>query len=263
VKTRQHKFLCRVLVILSCMSPLFSSDWQEKESELDRILIQLEKNYNSAETVSVEFSQIKKIAQLSGEISLSGRLFFKKPHFLKMEMRGDENFDLYTDGDRIWLVDLDFNEVETHEIGSEENRQRFSRLLPPLFLRSVEELKENFDISLRRNEGEKKTLLISPQSGAEFAFLTITLEIDSLGRIDRMRILYPQEEYTETRFRNWKNSPEISDHFFRYRGTKKKRTRQESVPAVRFLTKRRPGDRKTFQSISGLVRPTPEKRGKS
>jgi outer membrane lipoprotein-sorting protein len=223
VKTNQHKFSCRFLIFLLCLSPLFSSERQKKETELDGILAQLEKNFNSAETVSVEFSQTKKITQLSGELSLSGQLTFKKPHFLKLEMRGDENLDLYTDGASIWLVDLDFDEVDVYEFGPEENRQRFSRLLPPVFLRSVEELKENYNISLDSGEGEKKILLISPRSGSESTFLAVTLEIDSLGRIDWMKVVYPQNEYIETRFRNWKKYPEISDHFFRYRGSKKKK----------------------------------------
>jgi outer membrane lipoprotein-sorting protein len=219
---------CRTLSIIhtiflsSALNFLGFASIPDQQDQLSEILERLEKNYNKAETVSCSFEQRKKIRQLTEIMSLSGKLYFKKPHFLRMEFRGDENFDFYTNGMKVWLVDFDFDEVESFEFKKLDSDKRISRLLPPVFFKTTEEMKEIFNFFLRTDRGKTQRIEIIPIRSSDVPFESLKFDVDSLGRITWMKVHYNKEEYTEMNFRNWKRHPEISDYYFQYRKSEKR-----------------------------------------
>ena len=89
---------------------------------------------DSVEAVACGIEQVKTIEQFEGGIRLEGSLLYQKPHFIKLELGGDENISLFSDGETVSLVDRDLEEVETFSIQGADKQRQLSRLLPPLFL---------------------------------------------------------------------------------------------------------------------------------
>jgi len=212
-KKTSQKALMTFLICLFSSSLIIGSPQQDKK---DRILNRLEKKYNTTETFSYRFKQIQSISQLTEPISHTGSLVFRRPHFIRMEMRGDENLNLYMDGESIWLEDLDLEEVERFDFERLNLEGRLSRLLPPVFLSSVTELKEAFNISLDKT-ADQDVLEIIPKDALVSSLKRIRFSVDSHSRIRWMRVDYTNGDWTETKFSKWRKLPKISRHYFRYR----------------------------------------------
>lgn len=210
------------LFSLSLMLFLINPAQALQDEKLDEILAKIEKNYNTTEALFCRYEQIETISQLTEEIHLEGKLYFRKPHFIMMEMRGDENLNLYVNGEKIWIEDLDLDEVEEIDFQQLGKNYRISRLLPPFFLKTIEQIKELFDISLIQLGGGKNRLELLPKSNGEFNFISLQFDIDRYGRIPWMKVIYDQENFKEIKFRDWEKLPKISKYFFQFRGDKKK-----------------------------------------
>lgn len=193
-----------------------------QDNKIDALLNKMEKKYNTIEALSCRYEQSEKISQLTEIIHLTGKLYFRKPHFVMMEMRGAENLNLYVNGENIWIEDLDLAEVETIDFAQMNTNQRLARFLPPFFLNSVAELKELFSITLLPATNGRDRLEFSPRSAAGFQFRSFQIEVDSLGRIPWLKVVYDAENFKEIRFKDWKKIPKTSKYFFQYR--EKKRT---------------------------------------
>ena len=202
-------FLCVVCGAMSLLA--------EKNKELDEILNKLEKRYDITEAVFCRFEQEKKISQLKNVVQLKGQLYFRKPHFLKLEMIGDESLNIYINGEKIWIEDLDLEEVEIFDFKQLERNERLSGLLPPLFMKSMDEIKLKYEITLI-NLGGKKVIELKPGSNYQLGISNIRFRVDNLGRIPWMKVFLVNGDWIETVFRGWKKLPGISRHFFRYRG---------------------------------------------
>lgn len=203
--------LCLCLLSVLGLPPLSEA---QDDPAVDKILSRLEKKYEGTESVSCSFTQTKRILQLEGEIVTQGKLYFKKPHFLRVEHRGEENLIIYCNGEKVWLEDLDLEEVEVFDFKSSGMESRPSRLLPPVFIATAHELKELFII--RRLEDQGSRLRLVPRPGSGYAFTRFEFEVDGLSRIPWMRVEYANGDWTEMRFRNWKRHAAISDYFFEY-----------------------------------------------
>jgi len=209
--------LRKIIQLLFCFILLIKPAFSSQNKELDAILKKIEKKYNTTEALFCRYKQTEKISQLTEDIQLEGKLYFRKPHFIMMEMRGDENLNLYVNGEKIWIEDLDLDEVETIDFGQINTNRRLARFLPPFFLRTVDELKELFDISLLPTKNGKDRLEVIPRSTGGFKFSSFQFEIDSMGRIPWMKVVYDEENFKEMWFRGWKKIPKTSKYFFQYR----------------------------------------------
>ena len=200
-----------VLLLLAA----FGTGAQEPQSEkIARILDRLEKRYATTDAFEYRFSTTKTLVQLTGPFELEGRVVFRKPHFLRMEIRGEENVDIYVNGDSIWLDDLDLGEVETYDFARMKRARRLSRLLPPLFLSGTDELREQFDLRLVEEQGDEALELIPRE--ADSTLTKIVFSSDGRSRIRWMRREWKNGDRTETRFRGWKRLPDISQYYFTY-----------------------------------------------
>ena len=187
-----------------------------QKTEVDAILDKMEEKYDTIEALFCRYEQTEKISQLTEDVHLEGKLYFRKPHFIRMEMRGDENLNLYVNGEKIWIEDLDLNEVETIDFDQMNTNRRLARFLPPFFARTIDELKELFSISLIPTKKGKDRLEFSPKSTGEYKFKSFQFDVDSRGRIPWMKIVYDEENIKEMRFRGWKKIPKTSKYFFQY-----------------------------------------------
>ncbi len=188
-----------------------------QQSKLDRILESLEDTFNTTEAFSHDFEQTRYLRQLTEPMTFTGTMVFRKPHFLRMEMRGEENMNIYVNGEHVWLEDLDFGEVEQFDFAEAGSESSLAGILPPLFLNGIGEIKERFQVRLDEAMGQDVIAMV-PRKGYESPFTSIRFAVGSFSRILWMRIDYANGNWTHTRFSGWKNLPEISEHYFRYRG---------------------------------------------
>lgn len=208
---KTYLFLC----LLFALGHLLLSEVQD-DPVIDKILSRLEKKYEETEAVSCRFSQTKHILQLEGQVTTKGKLYFKRPHFLRVEHQGEENMIIYCNGEKVWLEDLDLEEVEVFDFKTSGMEGRPSRLLPPVFTVSAKELKERFIIHLLDDQNATSRLKLVPKPRSEYTFKSLEFDVGSLSRIRWMKIEYANGDWTEMRFWGWKSLPEISDYFFEY-----------------------------------------------
>ena len=209
-------------ICLGIMCFFYTITFADRDKKLDEILAKMEKNYNTTEALFCRYEQIETISQLTDKIYLEGKLYFRKPHFIMMEMRGDENLNLYVNGEKIWIEDLDLDEVEEIDFQQLGKNYRLSRLLPPFFLNTIDEIKDMFDISLLQSEGGKSRLELLPKSESDLNFISLQFDIDRYGRIPWMKVIYDEKNFKEIEFWDWEKVPKISKYFFQYRGEKQK-----------------------------------------
>jgi len=212
-RRRIRKAKSPVILLLLCILPF--SQVRGQETELNDLLSRLEEKYETTDSLSCRFTQTKSISQLVGKIEFKGEMIFRKPHFLHLELHGEENLNIFADGETIWLEDLDYDEVESFPFATLKDSGRLSHLIPPLFLSGSEDLRSSFDIELLPNEGDRHVLELTPKTSSPIA--RIRFAVDSQSRINWMTISYSNGDFTETRFHGWKKLPNISKHFFRYR----------------------------------------------
>jgi len=194
-----------------------------QDNKLDDILAKIEKNYDATDGLFCRYEQTETISQLTEDIYLEGKLYFRKPHFIMMEMHGDENLNLYVNGEKIWIEDLVLDEVEEIDFQQLGKNNRISKLIPPFFLNTIEEIKKHFEITLTQSEGGKNRLELIPKSESEMNFISLQFDIDRYGRIPWMKVIYDEKNFKEIKFWDWEKAPKISKYFFQYRGDIKRR----------------------------------------
>lgn len=185
-------------------------------SGVDEILRKMEKKYETSDGFSYRFTQTKSIAQLTEPLMLEGALTFRKPHFLKLELRGDENLNLYADGEKIWLEDLDLEEVDIYDFEQLGSNRRLSGLLPHAVVQSVEELKEMYDVRLAKREGNLAYLELTALTASESGPRECRFSVDQRSRLRWMKVVYANGDYTETHFMGWRKTGDFPAEFFTY-----------------------------------------------
>jgi outer membrane lipoprotein-sorting protein len=169
------------------------------------------------EAVTSEFRQRVSYEQLIGEIELSGTLFFQKPNLFRLELQGEQNLRVLGDGEQIWLVDLDLEEVESWTVEDLEAAARLSRLFPVLNIFTPEDMQREFEVeSVTAERGEHRLTLIPRDTSHSMARMLVDLD-------GRFRPLWTRVEYTngdslEIEFEGWRRREPVSVHFFQYLG---------------------------------------------
>jgi len=199
------------LLIIMAVIP-FSLTASDRNSEVDALLNKWEKRFRQKKVISCSLFQKKKIRQLAGETVLEGKLYLKYPRFFRLEIRGDENYDLYCDGETVTLEDHDLEETEVYRFEDLGTKQELRQLMPPLLGQSRDEVERNYTII---SLPEKNLFKVTPAAAVSQPFKELYFKVTSLGKIKWMRIAYPNGDWTETTFKNWQQSAGISDDFFR------------------------------------------------
>ena len=186
------------------------------------ILDGLQETTDSFEAFSCRIRQTKVVQQFEGVIQLEGPLMYQKPHYLKLELRGDENLSLYSDGESIWLVDKDLEEVEKMTFEGADAGKQLARLLPPLFFLSREEIEGRFEItSAAPKNGEpnaRHRLELTPRPAADYPFERLDVDLDGRYRVVRMAMRFNNGDSVDTFLQGCKRLGRISPAVFQYHG---------------------------------------------
>jgi|GEM_PF-1362165 len=188
---------------------------QDGESRLESIIEGLEENFESASAFSVDFKQTRALRQFTEPLIIEGTLVFQKPQFLRLEMHGDENLILYLDGEKVWLEDLDFEEVEEFEFTGASGESRLAGILPPLLFSGPDAISKDWETKLLRTP-EREMIRLTPRNPSSSAYSRIQFTVGSFSRITWMKAEMANGDWIETDFSGWKNLPKISEHYFRY-----------------------------------------------
>jgi outer membrane lipoprotein-sorting protein len=193
-------------MILSLSFSLFGED-------IDSLLNKWEERIKDEKLISCKMLQTKKISYLKDPIKIGGTFYFKYPHFFRLEMRGDENYDLYCDGTIITIVNHDLDEKEVYDVKDLDPDQGGKKLLPPLINQTREDIEANFQISFSATDDLYEVM---PKSMADYSFKKLDFKIDAEKRIKWTKLIYHNEDWTETVFSKWKKHGDVSDYFFKY-----------------------------------------------
>lgn len=204
------------LMLFSALLAASSTQAATSQRSADQILEKLSERNESFEAVTCEYQQRKWLKQIEGEIRVEGKIHFQKPHYLRMDLTGDENLNIYCNGERIWIVDRDFLEVEVHSLEG-DTKSRLARNLPFLYLLQLDEIRSHFSVAKAEESKGGSLLELVPLPGGDLPFLRLTLELDGRDRLRRAVVEYSEEERTETTFSNWKRIDKVSNHYFEYR----------------------------------------------
>ncbi len=214
----RRKGIGTVLIVLLTCGIAFPAKASDEDGAM-KIIRRLQKRYEGAQTISCRFEQRKHIAQLSHEIRLSGIMLFQQPAFLRLELRGDENLNLWADNQRAWIHDLDLEEVESYGMTGGATADRVRDLLPLVYNHSPTDLPKQFDISLQRTEDGLDRLTLSPKPGTVVAWKETDLDIDRWGRMRRMACFYSEFDYVTVTFLEWKRLKPLEPSMFNYVAT--------------------------------------------
>ena len=174
---------------------------------------------DSVEAVACNIKQVKRLEQLEGAITLEGPLLFQKPHFIKLELSGDEDLSIFCDGESVWLVDWDLEEVETLDLSSADRDRQLARLLPPLFFLTRAELEERFEITSVAPSAQdgKHGLAMVPKTEGEFPFERLSVYMGDAARVQRITMEFANGDRVETTLNGCRKRPRTSLAVFKYR----------------------------------------------
>jgi predicted RND superfamily exporter protein/outer membrane lipoprotein-sorting protein len=203
-----------VLILLLSSSPLTAA---HQSLTTEQLLEEIRNSLDSMDAVTSELRQRISYEQLTGEVELEGSLFFQKPNLFRLELGGQQNLRVLSDGELVWLVDLDLDEVETWSVEDIEATARLSRLFPLLNVFTPEDLGREFEVvSVVAEHGEHRLSLIPRESTHSMAQMIVELD-------GRFRPLWTRVEYTngdslEIEFEGWRRREPVSIHFFQHLG---------------------------------------------
>lgn len=192
------------------------------EQKAEKILSKLRDKMQETEAVSCTFSQVKRIRQLEGNLNLNGTMLFQKPHFLKIEMRGDANVDIYVREQTVTLVDHDLEEIEHYHFDELARSEHW--MSPMLIIFDMDEVEEMFELSMTGGS-QKEILRMSPRKKYHH-IQNIDMRIDEFQRIRWLRVRYENGDMTDTKFQDWEKRKRISEDQFRY-SPKEKREKEK------------------------------------
>ncbi len=184
-----------------------------KSQDIDTLLTKWENRLKKENLISCDIKQTKQIEFLKDEISLKGRFYYKYPHFFRIEIQGDENYDIYCDGDTVHIIDHDLGETEVHNFDNLYSQNRVQKLFHPVIGQTKDDIKKNYDIMFHEDTHFYE---LTPKLLSSSSYQTILFKVDLADRIKWMKIFYKNSDWTETEFSNWKELDKVSDHFFKY-----------------------------------------------
>jgi len=133
-----------------------------------------------------------------------------------MELRGDENVDVYVGARELALVDRDLDEVDRLALTEQGAAGRLARWLPGLVLLSPEDLERRYAIERAEPvRGEYRLVLRPRETGAGIE--RIDVELDGRYRTVWMRVGYENGDWVETTFAHWSRLPRRAEALFEYR----------------------------------------------
>jgi len=196
-----------------------SSATGAKEQALE-FLEKLEEKYEDVETISGEFSQLKRSTVFLEEIKSQGIFYFKKPGRFRCDyLPPNESINLVVN-DTAWLYVPEIKQVEKYYFGKSATKvQRLNQMLLGFGI-SVEDVKEVYDVK-RVKEKEEDTNTIAIQfvlreenPDVNFESVTIWFDRETL-LVKKIYVDEVGDDETIIDIKKIDLNPEISDALFR------------------------------------------------
>lgn len=178
---------------------------------VEEILAILDQRAAETPAVSCKIEQTKELVALTVPVALEGSIAYMQPAFLKVELSGDENLALCSDGETLWFVDRDLDEVEEMPVTGETP---LSGVLPGFVLSDAEVLRSQCDIALEPSSDSSYRLRVLPRVDSELPFREATVDLDSHLRIGRTVVEYQNGDRVTTRFRQWRRHRSLPPQTF-------------------------------------------------
>jgi outer membrane lipoprotein-sorting protein len=180
---------------------------------LEAFLELLNNEYEGLTAVRYSFEQVQRVPELTGEIHLTGTVIHRRPAQIRVEARGDENFDLLSDGETVWWVDRDFGDVEEFSL-SEARNAPMSRWLPPLLLEKPDRWWERFEVVEFEERGSRRRMVLQPLGEALVHVKSLTLEFRG-RRLKQSIARYGDADTVAIKYSDWKRLDDVSATVFR------------------------------------------------
>ena len=120
---------------------------------------------------------------------------------------------MLSDGEQIWLVDLDLEEVEVWNVAEVEATARLTRLFPLLNVFRPEEMQRDFEVaSVAAERGEHRLSLVPHAPSHLMARMLI--EFDGRFRPVWTRVEYTNGDSLEIDFDGWDRCGAVLRHYF-------------------------------------------------
>jgi outer membrane lipoprotein-sorting protein len=181
---------------------------------VDELLHRMQSRFEDTAAVSCEIEQTRHLSALTRPVELGGTVLYMKPHFLRVDLVGDESLSIYANGRSVWIVDLDLDEVEVVAFG---DGAELERLLPGLTVGGVTEIRRRSEVFLEPTDEAEHRLVFVPRPESGLPYDRITLDLDGMLRIRRSEVVFSGGDTVESRYRAWKRLPALSPHAFEYR----------------------------------------------
>jgi predicted exporter/outer membrane lipoprotein-sorting protein len=216
-----HRLLTRLgratilglLVIVTTVGTCTAAD-DAQPTRTQKIMAKLQERWQDTEAVSCKFRQTKSLQAIDGPIVLEGSLLYMKPRFLRLEVSGDENLVITSDGETLWVEDRDLGEVEEMSLATRGDADPTSLL--PLLLSSPAEWSKRFDIVVEKSAGGPERLVFTSRpDGPPTPIARIETELGTMLRIRRTVVTYRNGDSVETEFRAWTRTENLSKYLFR------------------------------------------------
>ncbi|MCP4900305.1 MAG: MMPL family transporter [bacterium] len=180
---------------------------------LDDLLAKLEKRAANTQAMSCEIEQTKSLEVFKEPVHLEGTIVFMQPSYIKVELQGDENLALFSNGETIWFVDRDLDEVE--ELPATQ-RSALSHVLPGFSLSDADALRNEFDVTMEQTEAAPYRLRLLPRAESDWPYELAIVDLDTHLRIDRTEIKYRNGDTVTTLYRKWRKHKKLPLGLFTY-----------------------------------------------
>jgi len=185
------------------------------ESELDRVLQQLDRSEQQIRSITFSFTQTTAIHATEGKQTMTGKAYFKKPDQFRIEQIEPRQQLVCSDGKRLWLYLPDRRQLI---VDSWKNWQKLSGFPKGLmtFQESILGMRKRYRFELRSHSDEEGTvLLLSPVKKTAWPF-TLRLQMDIEKGIPLRTELVTDSFTIDTRIMDPVVNPDLDENLFRF-----------------------------------------------
>ncbi len=125
------------------------------ETELTQLLDKINAANKQLESVKADINYQRDIPLLGESEKSSGKFYFVPPDKISMALDKPRNEEIYSDGEKWWLVDHSANQVEIYTVDA-EGRMAESAFLTLGYGSGCEDLREKYDLKLLDKTRETK-----------------------------------------------------------------------------------------------------------
>jgi len=186
-----------------------------ENSSADAVVDKLQKNYDATADFIADFRQETEVKTLNRSLKSSGKLSFKRPG--KMLWRYDEPKDQWVlaDGESIY-----FHQPDQGQVLKSPLKSAFRSDVPLTFLLGIGNLKRDFKVTSKGEEGGLYVLHLGPKDGSK-GVDEVMLGVDpKTFAIAWARIRDPAGNLTTVRFTNMRRGVGLNDSLFKFQAPK-------------------------------------------